>query len=114
MPAVLTTASKLVCSHHGELKVQASTSALSAGGSPVLVEADILAATVTGCTNTDANANEKPCLKVTSIIAGRSTTLTVSGQAVMLESAQGLTDAVPPQPVLWQVSSAGQRVLEAS
>ena len=114
MPAVLTTASKLVCAHSGELVVQASTSALSAGGSPVLVQADLLAATVSGCTNVNANLGQKPCLKVTSIIAGASAVLAVGGQPVMLETAKGLTDAVPPLPVLWQVGSAGQMVLEAS
>lgn len=114
MPAVLTTAAKIVCSHQGDVIVQASTSALSAGGSPVLVAADLLAATVAGCKNVNVNAGQKPCLKVTSILAGQSTTLTVAGQPVMLETARGLTDATPPQPVLWQVSSAGQNVLEAS
>lgn len=112
MPAVLTTAAQLVCAHQGQLLIRASTSALTAGGAPVLVQADLLAATVSGCTNT--GAGQKPCLKVTSITDGRSSTLTVSGQPVMLETAQGLTDAVPAQPVLWQVRSAGQTVLEAS
>jgi hypothetical protein len=112
MPAVLTAASQLVCAHQGQLLVQASTSALTAGGSPVLVQADLLAATVAGCTNN--SPGQKPCLKVTSITAGLSRTLTVSGQPVMLETAQGLTDAVPPQPVLWQVRSTSQKVLEAS
>ena len=32
----------------------------------------------------------------------------------MLETAQGLTNGTPPLPVMWQVSSAGQSVLEAS
>ncbi|MFE5813191.1 hypothetical protein [Streptomyces sp. NPDC056479] len=114
MPAVLTTASKLVCAHGAELIVQASTTALSAAGSPVLVQADLLAATVSQCTNTNANLGQKPCLKVTSVIAGASTTLTVAGQPVMLETARGLTDATPPLPVLWMVSTAGQSVLEAS
>jgi hypothetical protein len=113
MPAVLTADAKLVCAHQGELKVQASTSSLTAGGLPVLVEADLLAATVSGCTNTNAKDGQKPCLKVTSILAGQSSKLTVNGQSVMLETAKGLTDAVPPQPVLWQVSKAGQSVLEA-
>ena len=114
MPAVLTTASTLICSHGGQLVVQASTTALHAGGSPVLVKADLLAATVSGCTNTATNLGQKPCLAVTSVAVGASTDLTVSGQPVMLETAQGLTDASPPLPVLWQVSTAGQTVLEAS
>ncbi|MEV5043488.1 hypothetical protein AB0N20_02025 [Streptomyces griseoincarnatus] len=112
MPKVLTTAAQLVCAHQGQLVVQASTSALTAGGSPVLVQTDILAATVAGCTNNGPGL--KPCLKVTSVVAGQSRTLAVSGQPVMLDTALGLTDAVPAQPVLWQVRSAGQTVLEAS
>lgn len=114
MAAVLTAASRLVCVHEGRLSVQASTAALDAGGSPVLVEADLLAATVSGCTNTLVDKGQKPCLKVTSVLAGQSSTLTVAGQPVMLDTAKGLTDASPPQPVLWRVSSAGQSVLEAS
>ncbi|GLY16389.1 hypothetical protein LWF15_29870 [Kineosporia rhizophila] len=114
MPAVLTTASTLKCAHQGTVMVQASTSALSAGGSPVLVQADLLAATVAGCTNTNAAAGQVPCAKVTAVTAGMSTTLSVAGQPVMLQTAQGLTNAVPPLPVLWQVESAGQSVLEAS
>jgi hypothetical protein len=114
MPAVLTTASTLSCAHGGTLVVQASTSALSAGGNPVLVMADLLAATVSGCTNTNAQLGQTPCLKVTSVLAGVSNQLTVAGLPVMLETAQGLTNATPPLPVMWQVGSAGQTVLEAT
>ncbi|MFF3877191.1 hypothetical protein [Streptomyces sp. NPDC001978] len=114
MPAVLTTASKLVCVHGGELVVQASTTALTVDGSPVLVQADLLAATVSRCTNTNANLGQIPCAKVTSVTEGVSTSLTVGGGPVMLETARGLTNAVPPQPVMWQVSTAGQSLLEAS
>jgi hypothetical protein len=38
----------------------------------------------------------------------------VAGLPVMLETAQGLTNATPPLPVMWQVQSAGQTVLEAT
>ncbi len=114
MPAVLTTDSKIKCAHGGTVVVQASTRSLTAGGSPVLVQADLLAATVSNCSNTNAQAGQTPCLKVTSITAGVSTTLAVGGLPVMLESAQGLTNATPPLPVMWQVSSAAQTVLEAS
>jgi hypothetical protein len=116
MPTVLTTASTLRCAHGGELVIQASTNALVVGGSPVLVQADLLVATVSPgtCTNTNTNLGQKPCLKVTSIITGASTVLTVGGQPVMLETARGLTDASPPLPVLCQVSMAGQSVLEAT
>jgi hypothetical protein len=111
--AVLTSSSTLTCAHGGQLTVQASTSKLTAGGSPVLVEADLLAATVSGCSNTNANAGQTPCLTITSILSGASTALTVDGQPVMLATAKGLTNATPGLPVMWQVASAGQQVLEA-
>ena len=50
----------------------------------------------------------------TIVITGASAVLAVGGQPVMLETAKGLTDASPPLPVLWQVSTAGQTALEAS
>jgi hypothetical protein len=114
MPAVLTTGSTLQCAHGGTVTVTASQQLLTVGGNPVLVEADVNTATVSGCTNTVASAGQKPCLLLTSLIVGASTTLSVGGQAVLLETALGLTDAVPPLPVLWQVVSAGQTQLEAS
>ncbi|MFD7297822.1 hypothetical protein ACFV9W_31440 [Streptomyces sp. NPDC059897] len=115
MPAVLTTASRLVCVHGGELVVRASTGALTAGGSPVLVLADLLAATVSAtCSNTDVAKNQKPCTMVTSVLSGASTTLAVGGRAVALETARGLTDGLPTAPVMWRVDSAGQHVLEAT
>jgi hypothetical protein len=111
MPAVLTTSSTLKCAHGGTLQVQASTSQLSAAGSPVLVEADLLAATIPDCPNKNPVAGLLPCVTVTSVLLGQSTNLAVAGQAVLLENATGLTSSTPPGT--WQVVSAGQTVLEA-
>jgi hypothetical protein len=79
----------------------------------VLVQSDLANATVAGCPNTNTQAGQKPCLKITSLITGASTALVVAGQPVLLETARGLTDGVPPLPVMWQVSAAGQTILEA-
>jgi hypothetical protein len=113
MPPVLTTASTLTCKHGGTVVVQASTSALTADGNPVLVQADITAATITGCPNTNASSGQAPCLKITSVLTGVSTVLKVANQPVMLANASGLTDGVPPLPVMWQVTSPGQNLLES-
>ena len=114
MPTVLTSASTLQCVHGGTVVVTASQQLLTAASSPVLVEVDLRSATVSGCTNTVASLSQKPCTTITSLLVGASTTLTVNGQPVLLETARGLTDAAPPLPVLWQVASAGQSVLEAT
>jgi hypothetical protein len=50
---------------------------------------------------------------VTSVTSGASACLSVDGVPVLTESAVGLTNAVPPLPILWQVGSAGQTKLRA-
>lgn len=114
MPAVLTTASTLQCVHGGTITANASSSALTVGGSPVLVQADLASATIAGCTNTNASAGQVPCVAITSVAAGVSTTLKVAGQPAMLATARGLTNGSPQLPVMWQVISAGQSLLGAS
>jgi hypothetical protein len=113
MPHVLTTASVLQCIHGGQLTVPAGGTALTVDGQPVLLQGDLAGATVVGCANTNAAAGQTPCLTVTAVLAGLSTDLTVGGQPVLLETAQGLTNATPPAPVMWQVASAGQTKLTA-
>ncbi|MGX2998573.1 hypothetical protein JNUCC64_30640 [Streptomyces sp. JNUCC 64] len=114
MPEVLTTASVLRCAHGGRITVPAGPRALTVAGAPVLVRTDLDAATVTGCPQTNAAAGQSPCLRITALLAGAAATLTVGGVPVLLASARGLTDGVPPLPVMWRVVSAGQRVLVAS
>jgi hypothetical protein len=105
MPAVLTAAATLVCPHQGQLLIQPSQNRLAVDGQPVLLTADLLTATILGCTNTPA-----PCLSVTSVLAGFATTLQVGAAPVALATAQGLTNIAAP----WRVSSAGQTKLEAA
>jgi hypothetical protein len=118
MSDVLTTASQLECAHGGKLQVQASQSTLTVDGKAVLLESDILAATISGCktpiTPPPPGPTQKPCLKVTGLTAGRSKTLSVGGGTVVLASAQGTTDGLstsaPPQ---WSVKDVKQTKLEA-
>jgi hypothetical protein len=111
MPAVLTAVSVVRCPHQAPLLIQPSQRLLVVDGQAVLVQADLLAATVTACPNSGPGL--KPCTKVTSILTGLAVTLRVGIEPVVLETAQGLTDGAPP-PALWQVSSAGQTKLEAT
>jgi hypothetical protein len=108
---VLTTAATLVCAHGGTLQVSASQSELTVDGKPALLAPDILAATIAGC-KTPATSSSKPCLKVTSMVAGPAAKLFVGGP-VVLDNANGITDGVP-QPATWSVQSAGQTKLRAS
>jgi hypothetical protein len=109
MPNVITEASLIQCPHLGTVKATASQSVLAVDGNKVLVQSDLLSATVT-CPAVPA-PGVKPCTKVASVTAGAAAKLTAGGQPVLLETAQGLTDGTPPQ---WRVVSAGQTKLRAS
>src|SRR5438477_8406174 len=106
MPNVLIERSVLHCIHGGTVQVQVSQAKLKVDGQAVILQSDLLKATVSNCPNTNAQAGQTPCLKVTSIISGVSTELVVDSQPAMLETATGLTNATPPAPVMWQVQSA--------
>lgn len=113
MGAVLTTGSQLACSHGGTVKLTKGRSALAVNGKPVLARADVVGATVSGCSTPQSN-NTKPCLIVTSLLAGESTGLDVGGQKVLTATARGLTDGLTAAgPGQWSVRSAGQTKLEA-
>jgi len=103
MPTVLTAASQLLCAHLAPLLIVPSQQLLTVDGRPVLVGADLLAATVPTC------PGSPPCGKVTAVLAGLSTTLRVGTQPVALDGANGTTTTAT-----WQVTSAGPAKLEAA
>ncbi|MDX2547454.1 hypothetical protein ACOT81_37320 [Streptomyces sp. WI04-05B] len=103
MPAVLTTASRLGCAHQGAVLATAGQHALTVDGSPVLLADDLRLAVIVGC------AAPTPCVRISAIAAGVSTTLTVGGRPVLLATAQGTTNAGT-----WRARDAGQTKLEAA
>jgi hypothetical protein len=111
MPNVLTEGSIVVCAHQGTITFTASQHKLKVNGSAVLVESDATTGVVSGCLNvTNPTTGAVQCTIVTSLLPGGSATkFTLGGSPVMLETAMGLTDGVPPSP--WQVQSAGQTKL---
>lgn len=112
MPKVLTTAATIKCSHQGTVTVpSAGQSVLEVEGSPVLVLGDLVGKSISGCTLTPSQST-KPCVSTTSMIVGDATTVEAGGMAVLLETAQGLTDSTPPGT--WSVQAAGQSSVEAT
>jgi hypothetical protein len=103
MARVLTTDATLVCIHRGTLSVVPSQSALTVAGAQVLLLTDLLQATVTGC-----QAPQVKCVAVTGVAVGSSLLLTVSGTAVVLDTATGTTNAGT-----FQVQAPGQNTLDA-
>ena len=110
MPKVLTAKAQVVCSHQGTVQVVASQQKLKAGDSPVLVMGDMEGKAITGCT-LPASSSTTPCSAVVSTVAGIATKLSAGSMPVLLDTATGITNSVPPGT--WQVRSAGQTKLDA-
>jgi hypothetical protein len=111
MPKVLTTAATIKCSHQGTVQASsAGQSVLEIEGSPALVLGDLVGKPISSCTLSPSTTT-KPCTSTTSMIAGAATAMTAGGTAVLLDSAQGLTDSTPPGT--FSVQAAGQSSVEA-
>lgn len=96
MSKVLIRDSQVKCSHQGTVQLGPGAAKLKVNGKPVLLDADIQGMSVSGCTNTNTSAGQKPCTVVASLAAGAATKLAVSGTPVRLETTNGTTDSTPP------------------
>jgi hypothetical protein len=104
--------STLQCLHQGMFVLVASQNQLTVDGQAVLVDGDLEKASITGCTNIGPGL--KPCLKVTSVLVGKSTNLSVGDKPVLVDTATGMTDGtIAGTPQTWNVTSAGQQKLTA-
>ncbi|MBO3084867.1 hypothetical protein [Cellulomonas fengjieae] len=114
MATVLTVGSQLACAHGGSVTLTGGRTALTVGGRAALARLDVLGATISGC-GTPATSSTKPCLAVTSLLAGEATKLSVGGHKVLTTDARGLTDGVSADgPGQWSVRSAGHSSLVTS
>jgi len=115
MPPVITEASQVTCAHQGIVTLKASQSLLTIEAAAVLVDGDLIGATIAGCTTPlNAASGTKPCLTVVAMSAGAATTLSVGGKPVLLATATGTTDGVTAVPSnFWSVQSAGQTAITA-
>lgn len=112
MGLVLSGNAVIRCSHGGTVRATPSQQALKVDGTAVLVQSDLTAASIAGCTNTDARAGQAPCLRIVSVAAGLARRLKAGGQPVVLDDATGPTSSTPPGT--FSVSRAGQTKLRAS
>jgi hypothetical protein len=121
MANVLTVGSNVQCSHGGAVTLKAGQTKLKVDGKAVLRPMDLVGASIVGCavpvaTSPPAPSPTSPCMTVLSVTAGSSTNLRIAGVPVLLDTARGLTDGVPPPSGpfnTWSVHSAGQSKLAA-
>lgn len=95
MSTVLTTGANVTCGHAPGKVVLKSTAVLTVGkgAKPVLTGTGLVGATVDGCPLASGGAvGNVSCTAVTSVILGRSVTLKVNGEAVILDSLTGTTN----------------------
>jgi hypothetical protein len=114
MPNALTVGSTIQCAHQGKVVLVASQQSLTVDGQAVLVDGDLANAAISGCATVPAPGPPPTtrCLMISSVIGGKSTTLSVGGKAVLLDSISGITNGVlAGTPQTWSVTSAGQTKL---
>jgi hypothetical protein len=112
MAKVLTAQAVVVCSHGGKVTARASQSKFKIGDQPVLVKGDLDGRTIGGCTNQPPPPGKKPCSTTSPVTAGVSQTLSVGDMPVLLDTATGPTDSVPPG--IFTVQSAGQTKFDST
>lgn len=112
MPPILTAQAVIVCAHGGQVRAVPRQSTVTIAGSPVLCVPDLLGAPVVGCTQ-PPSPTTKPCTTVVSTLPGSwSVKVTAGGRPVYLATLSGLTDGVPPAPIV--CTFAGQVTVQAS
>lgn len=97
MAKVLTKASEVKCAHSGKASLS-SSALLKVGGDPVLREADVKGASLSGCSTTNRSptqANQTKdvkCSSVSSVATDEATKLMADGKPVSLDTLTGMSD----------------------
>src|SRR5437879_6414422 len=87
--------SVLQCMHGGQVMlIPPPLRSLYSMHSPVVTDIDLMKAMIVGCPQIGPGL--KPCLKIITIILGRSFQIHVDGETPILDSLQAMTDGVPP------------------
>lgn len=111
MPSILTSQAVIMCTHGGQVRPVPGQTQVTIQGAPVLCVPDLLGAPIVGCAQ-PPTPTTKPCTVVASTLPGSwSVKVTVGGRPAYLETLVGLTDGVPPSPLV--VTFPGQVTVHA-
>lgn len=100
------------CDHDGKVENNPSQHWVEIAGHPVLVDDDPQGRAIARCPN--IGATMKPCVKTLRVFTGYSDWIRIDGDAVVLDSLDGLTDGTVPGTVHYRVRIPGQSFVEAS
>jgi hypothetical protein len=99
------------CAHGGQVRVAPGQTTVTIQGGPVLAVPDLLGAPIVGCAQAPSPTT-KPCTVVASVFPGSwSMKVNVAGRPVYVNTLTGLTDGVPPSPLI--VTFPGQVIVQA-
>jgi hypothetical protein len=102
MPPILNSNASISCVHGGRVMITPKQLAVTADGGAVLCEPDLVGSPIVGCP-VPPTPSSKPCTLVVATLPGSSTPkVLVGGRPVFLASLQGITDGVPPAPLIVQ------------
>jgi hypothetical protein len=111
MPPILTAQSVIMCAHGGQIRAIPEQMNVTIQGAPILCVPDLIGAPIVGCALPPTPAT-KPCTLVVETFPGSwSFKVTVGGRPAYVSTLVGLTDGVPPSPLI--VVYPGQVTVEA-
>ena len=103
----------ILCTHGGKVQIVPRQMTVTAGGSPIVRETDLMGAPIVGCAQ-PPSISSKPCTMVVSVIPGSGTAMkvTAGGMPAHTQTLMGMTDGVPPGTI--QVVDPGQQKVQGS
>lgn len=116
MPKPLAVGGSGSCSHGGTISFTSGSSKLTVGGAAVVVSGQEAGVTISACPAQTSSSPpvSSPCTVTSSATQGVSTKLTVGGQGVILDNAQGSTVNPSVPGGTWSISAPGQSKLSVS
>ena len=104
MAQAMTTGSSIKCLDSGVFTLT-SAAKLKVNGSAVLKASDSAQWTATGCTQTNANASEVPCVSIVSL-SGQLTKLKLGGAPALGSNATGTSSGTPKNTLTVQAQQS--------
>jgi hypothetical protein len=99
-----------MCAHGGQVMLIPRQGTVLVGGAPAMCVPDLIGAPIVGCAQ-PPTPTTKPCTTVVSTLPGSwSLKVLVGGRPAYVASLSGLTDGVPPSPIM--VSFPGQTLVQ--
>jgi hypothetical protein len=103
---IITEDAKVVCKHElGKVSLVPTQTLVTINQRRVMVKPNLEGRPISGCPLT---IPFKPCLFTLDVRVGYSHFMRITGIAICLDSAVGLTDGTPPGVVQYKVNEAGQ------